>query len=329
MPSRGLLLTAFTALVAFGLHIETEARRAAIPTAASVTSLRASTPPIQGGSFPATWNAGVNCATEPDFQVHAYNPDFFIIRQSKCRTHEAPFLYLLFGDEGSLLFDTGSNANTDLWGTIEPLITRWLDANGRDWTRLIVAHSHSHGDHTQGDAQLIGKPYVTHVVGLTTAEITDFWGFQDYPNDVPTIDLGGRVIDVLGTPGHAAGSISLYDRRTHVLLTGDIVYPGHLFIFGQPSWFAFKRSLRRLAHWANTHPVEWVLGCHIEMSDVPFQPYAYGTLVQPNEHALQFPPSELIEIRDAAQSMLGSPRCEIYDEFVIHPVHLCGISWNG
>ncbi|MFT4540562.1 MAG: hydroxyacylglutathione hydrolase [Planctomycetota bacterium] len=329
MNHRGLLSLSFLALVVLGVHRVTEAKKKLVPTAASVTRLSSSIAPAQSGNFPLVWNSGVNCSSEPDFQVHAYNEDFFIIRQSKCAIFEAPFLYLIFGDEGALLLDTGSNSTTDVWGTVNQIIERWLDARGMDHIRLVVAHSHSHGDHIQGDAQFVDKPYVSHIVGLTNQAVRTFFGFQDYPNDVPTFDLGNRVIDVLGTPGHHTASITLYDRRTQILLTGDLVYPGHLFIFGSGAWTAFRRSIRRLTHWANTHPVKWVLGCHIEFSDVPFVSYPYATAVQPNEHVLQFPASELVEIQEATESMWTNPQCQIFDEFVIHPVYLCGIMWNG
>lgn len=31
----------------------------------------------------------------------------------------------------------------------------------------------------------------------------------------------------------------------------------------------------------------------------------------------------------AADAMGNSPQCQIFSEWVIHPVYLCGITWNG
>ena len=50
-----------------------------------------------------------------------------------------------------------------------------------------------------------------------------------------TIDLGGRILDVIHIPGHTDGSIMLYDRRTGILLSGDTVtrrllYGMHTFV---------------------------------------------------------------------------------------------------
>jgi hydroxyacylglutathione hydrolase len=44
----------------------------------------------------------------PLWQVHAYNNNTYILRQSAVTDYEKPFLYLLFGDEKAYLFDTGS-----------------------------------------------------------------------------------------------------------------------------------------------------------------------------------------------------------------------------
>jgi glyoxylase-like metal-dependent hydrolase (beta-lactamase superfamily II) len=42
------------------------------------------------------------------------------------------------------------------------------------------------------------------------------------------IDLGDRLFEVIHTPGHSPGGIALYEKKTGVLLSGDIVYDGPL-----------------------------------------------------------------------------------------------------
>lgn len=42
------------------------------------------------------------------------------------------------------------------------------------------------------------------------------------------IDLGDRAFEVIHTPGHSPGGIGLFERRTGILLSGDIVYDGPL-----------------------------------------------------------------------------------------------------
>ncbi len=42
------------------------------------------------------------------------------------------------------------------------------------------------------------------------------------------IDLGDRSFEVIHTPGHSPGGIALYEKKTGILLSGDIVYDGPL-----------------------------------------------------------------------------------------------------
>src|SRR5215470_9553005 len=63
---------------------------------------------LKPGSLAEPWiTGGPNCLTVPDWQVHEYNEDFYILRESGCINAEKPFLYLIFGDNKALLEDTG------------------------------------------------------------------------------------------------------------------------------------------------------------------------------------------------------------------------------
>jgi glyoxylase-like metal-dependent hydrolase (beta-lactamase superfamily II) len=42
------------------------------------------------------------------------------------------------------------------------------------------------------------------------------------------VDLGDRAFEVIHTPGHSPGGIALYENRTGILLSGDIIYDGPL-----------------------------------------------------------------------------------------------------
>ena len=59
---------------------------------------------VRRGTLPVSWKAsGPTCEGIPDWQVHEYNPDFYILRESGCTNYEKPFLYLLFGKDRVLL----------------------------------------------------------------------------------------------------------------------------------------------------------------------------------------------------------------------------------
>ena len=42
------------------------------------------------------------------------------------------------------------------------------------------------------------------------------------------IDLGDRAFEVIHTPGHSPGGIALFEKKTGILLSGDIIYDGPL-----------------------------------------------------------------------------------------------------
>ncbi len=68
--------------------------------------LLAQQPAVEPGVLPKSWaTGGPNCLELPDWQVHEYNTDFFILRESGCSHYEKPFLYLIFGDKRALLYD--------------------------------------------------------------------------------------------------------------------------------------------------------------------------------------------------------------------------------
>ena len=77
---------------------------------------------VEPGRLPTTFYAGgPECAGTPPFQVHAYNADFFILRQAACTNYEKPFLYLVFGHDRVLLLDTGAQ-RVDVATPIDTLI---------------------------------------------------------------------------------------------------------------------------------------------------------------------------------------------------------------
>ena len=60
---------------------------------------------LQPGVLPTAWKTGgPNCVTVPDWQVHEYNEDFYILRESGCVHFEKPFLYLMGIDHLKLTY---------------------------------------------------------------------------------------------------------------------------------------------------------------------------------------------------------------------------------
>lgn len=200
--------------------------------------------------------------TDPDIQVHAYNEHTYIMRQNMAVHYEAPFMFLLFGNERAILLDTGATRSPEFFPlrqTVDELIERWLALYPRQSYSLVVAHTHLHRDHFEADSQFLTRPN-TQVVGRSLEDTLAFYRFSDWPAEVVSFDLGGRVLQVMGSPGHEDAEVSIYDPYTQILFTGDIFYPGRLYI---NDWNAFKSSIERLIAFTTTHPVTHLLGCHI------------------------------------------------------------------
>ncbi|MCO5791619.1 MAG: MBL fold metallo-hydrolase [Blastomonas sp.] len=267
--------------------------------------------------FAERWIDGTNGA-EPATQVQALDADTFVIRQSVHSNFEAPFLYLLFGRDRVLLIDSGADGG-QIVPTVDRLITEWLIAHKRSAIELIVAHSHSHGDHIAADAAFAKRPD-TVVVGLKPADVAAFFGIDPWPGDVATFDLGGRALSILATPGHQAAAIMVYDPQLKLLISGDTLYPGRLYI---PVNFLGdnRKSIDRLAAFAKRHPIRAVLGAHIEMTRTPGRDYAHEAASHPDEHALELPAAAIAELRQGLTARLDvSDQGQVHDHFIIMPV---------
>src|SRR5579863_7017460 len=117
---------------------------------------------LEPGLLPASWlSGGPNCVSVPDWQVHEYNDNFYILRESGCTNYEKPFLYLIFGDKKALLEDTGAGpAVVQTAPIVMGLLEKWAKKTGHAPVQLMVIHSHNHGDHTAGDKQFQAIPEV-------------------------------------------------------------------------------------------------------------------------------------------------------------------------
>lgn len=272
---------------------------------------------VEPGTLPDHWIDGTG-ENEPKIQVHAYNDDFWILRQSKTVDFEAPFLYLIFGEEKVILLDTGSRGDPPVRETVDGIIARWLEKKGRRGIHLVVSHTHGHGDHIANDDQFYDREDTT-LVGSKLRYVVKHYGFENWPNENVTYDLGGRVLDVIPSPGHHDAHIAFYDRRTRLLLTGDTFYPGFLFVFSPRAWPVFRASTKRLRRFCETHPVEMILGCHVEMSAEPGVAYAYRTRKQPNEHPLQLTVDDLRNLDDELDAMGDEAAIKALKSVVIYP----------
>lgn len=271
--------------------------------------------------YKAKWIHGsANCKENKDssIQVVKYNHNSWILRESKCVTYEAPFLFLFIGKKKALLMDTGASGDeavVTLYQTVRGIINNWENAT-KTHIELIVAHTHSHGDHTAGDKQFNNKPKTT-VVGLEIDDIKAFFKLENWPLQSSLLDLGDRVMEIIPIPGHHKASIAVYDNETKILLSGDSFYPGRLYI---KDWQAFKLSTQRLVDFTQRHKVSCILGNHIEMTKTSGKDYPVFNNFQPNETPLPLTVKELEELNMSLQKMGDKPAKEVHNKFIIFPL---------
>ena len=170
------------------------------------------------------------------------------------RYYQANYSYLIVGTTRALLFDAGTGQR-DLVPVVRSLTG----------LPVTVAPSHLHFDHV-GALGRFERTALLNVEGLRarakdgvlTLARYEFLGFADglpprrvaidewlHPGQV--VDLGGRRLEVLHTPGHTPTSVSVYDADRGILFCGDFVYPGNLYGFVPgASRGAYRRTTEQL-----------------------------------------------------------------------------------
>ena len=207
--------------------------------------------------------------SEEWFEVYRIDDDIFAIYEPG--QFEEVISFLIVGDDFALMFDTGLGI-----GNIRRVVDQLTDKN------VVVLNSHTHYDHIGGN-YLFDTIYGTALdytkqkaMGSPPEDVAFFlqdgwvWKplppdfvaaeFQSRPFDIDQyvvegeqIDIGGRVLEVLFTPGHAPDSICLLDRENRQLFTGDTFYLAPLYTHLEGSSFAaYAQSAARLAGLADS-----------------------------------------------------------------------------
>ena len=282
--------------------------------------------------LPTKWTSGsINCfhekAKEPDLEVFAVNNDTFILRENKCINYEAPFMYLLFGTRKILLIDSGATVSLTSFPIrqhVENIINRWciIKNKQRKDLELIVAHSHHHLDHIAGDEQFQGQDFTT-IVGTSVENITQFFNLSTWPNSTGTFYLDDqRHLAIIPIPGHDEASIAFYDCATELLITGDSLLPGRLYI---ANFSAYVDSSQRLLSFiqSNSLNVSAILGAHIEMTQRDKVDYPIGATYQPEERLLNLSLDHLHQLNNELQKQQNTGFHQrhkaYYDTFIIDP----------
>lgn len=276
----------------------------------TILGARARGEPV-AGSLDAHWNEGAEdcekAAQQP--QLHQYEPQTYILRQSLCSNFEAPFLYLLIGTDEALLIDTGAVEDSPemaLTKTVMDLVP----SKGEVRIPLLVLHTHGHRDHRAADAQFAALPGVV-VVPPEVEHLRTALSLPQWPEGVAHIALGDRTVDVMAAPGHQPAHLIFYDHRTALLFTGDFLLPGRLMV---DDLDAYRASAARLVSFLGDRPVSHVLGAHIEL-DAAGELYPSGSQHHPNERTLALDKADVLALPGALDDFNGF--YARHDHFVI------------
>lgn len=273
------------------------------------------------GNLAFRWIHGSEVAAlnrDPRVQVVQYNEDTHVLRQNVCVHWEAPFTYLLFGNKGALLIDTGATANAThypLRKTVDAIVARVAQARNRPVIPLTVALTSGEDvAQNQGLVQFAGRPDTT-IVPTPLEAMKHFYGLGgSWPSGTGQIDLGDRVIEVIPTPGTHKDGVSFYDPYCDILFTGDLLFPGKINIGNDRD---FVTSLERLQAFADSRPVKWVFGGHIDMLFVPGKHYRRFVTYKPYERVLELAPETIDEALQYAREVRGKETMLIRPDFAL------------
>jgi glyoxylase-like metal-dependent hydrolase (beta-lactamase superfamily II) len=148
------------------------------------------------------------------------------------------------GNEKTLLIDTG-------WGTVDLKSI----VCSMSTLPLIVANSHGHIDHINGNFQFEGIYIRDEELEIVKKNLSfdkrskilskfskDQLAISENEwlqlnkcstislNDIKTIELGNTNIEIVHTPGHTAGSVCFYQRNQNILFCGDTILEGNIFL---------------------------------------------------------------------------------------------------
>lgn len=142
--------------------------------------------------------------------------------------------FLLCGKEKAALIDTGMNAPD----------AKEL-AEGVTDLPLILINTHGDPDHISGNGAF--EEFYMSPKEEDNYRNNGGKGKIIPVNDGDVIDLGDRPLKIIDNPGHTSGSIAILDEKYKVLIGGDAVQDGNIFMFGRyRNLDTYISSLKRL-----------------------------------------------------------------------------------
>ena len=192
------------------------------------------------------WSAFEKVEQSEDwFEVYRIDDGIYAIYEPG--QFEEVMSFLITGEDFALMFDTGLGI-----GNIRRVVDQLTDLD------VVVLNSHTHYDHIGGnhlfdtiygtDLEYTKRRALSNPPEAVAGFLQEGWVWKPFPQgfsksdyqsraftiskivgEGDQIDIGGRVLEILQTPGHASDSICLIDRENRILFTGDSFYLAPLY----------------------------------------------------------------------------------------------------
>ena len=174
-----------------------------------------------------------------DYEIIQISSDSWRIEDSGVR------FFLLAGTERALLVDSGRSVHNarDIAGSLTDL-------------PIGLLNTHGDMDHVGSNAQF--DAFYMHPDEEENFRRGDRGGKILPVREGDVIDLGKRELEIIHLPGHTPGSIALLDRSRRVLISGDPIQDGRIYMFGRfRNMGKYIQSLEHLQPWRDRFDAIW------------------------------------------------------------------------
>lgn len=188
-------------------------------------------------------------------------------------------LYLLEGSQSALLVDTGQNTTGETMGKNDlKTVVRHLLGHNNDGSPkanpvdFVVCNTHGHGDHTGKNSQMSDrKVYFPKGEMPRNNPPPNYVPADETPGDgvATEIPLGDRTVKVINLYGHTPGSLGYLDAENRLVMTGDEIGSGYVWMHLGGTIEQYARSVKHLQDLLRPldHPA--VLPAHFYQMDKP------------------------------------------------------------
>lgn len=152
-------------------------------------------------------------------------------------------LYLLEGNDRAILVDAGTKIEN-----LDKIVA------GITSKPVTLIATHVHPDHTGEPIKYFPEIYINAADMVNVAQMMpDYKGEIKFLKDGEMIDLGGRQIEVIFTPGHTPGSTTFMDRKGGYGFSGDAFGSGNLLL--TTNFSTLLLTCQRISEYMATHKI--------------------------------------------------------------------------